>query len=93
MVKNTIGGLEDASVLELEFRHNAYNTTNNALYHGFACFDLKPFRQENKDSIPITIKVKDWDGEKTFELMYKYNEMNKGTQLMSIPNITTNEFS
>ena len=92
LVVNTIESDDDESKLELEFRHNSYNSPNNALYHGFASFDLKPFRQDNMDSIPITIKVKDWDGEKNFELMYKYNDMNVNGKLMSIPNITSNEF-
>lgn len=93
MVRNTMIDDTDENVLELEFRHNTYNSTNNALFHGFACFDLKPFRQNDKDSIAIIIKAKDWDSEKTFELMYKYNDMNKSAQIMTIPNITSSEFN
>lgn len=93
MVINTMEETEDEGVLELEFRHNAYNSKSNALYNGFASFDLKPFRQEGKDSIPITIKVKDWDEVKTFKLMYKYNEMNKDSQMKAIPDISSNEYN
>lgn len=91
MVINKMEDAKDEDVLMLEFRHNSYNSPSNALYHGFASFDLKPFRQDGKDSIPITIKVKDWDKEKTFKLMYKYNDMNVNRELKSIPNITSNE--
>ena len=30
---------EDADLIELEFRHNSYNSTSNSLVNGFACFD------------------------------------------------------
>ena len=93
MVVNTMEADNDESVLELEFRHNSYNSPRNALYNGFACFDLKPFRQDDKDSIPITIKVKDWDEVKTFKLTYKYNEMNKDKQMRAIPDISSNEYN
>lgn len=91
MVQNTTDN-NDTEVLELEFRHNSFNSSSNNLYDGFASFDLKPFRQEGKDSIPIIVKVKEWDGEKEFKLMYKYNELNKDMQQAIIPNITSNEY-
>ncbi len=78
--------------LELEFRHNSYKSTSNTLFDGFACFDLKPFQEEGKDSIPIKILVKEWDGEKEFELMYKYKELSNSRAEATIPKITTNEF-
>lgn len=92
MVQNMQEENEDDSVLELEFRHNSYNSPSNRLFDGFASFDLKPFREEGRDSIPIIIKVKDWDGEKEFNLMYKYNELNKPRIQTIIPNVSTNEY-
>lgn len=93
LVRNKIKTVEDAdNAVELEFRHNSYNSPSNTLYRGFACFDLKPFRVEGRDSIPIRVKVIDWDGEKEYELMYKYNELNKNNQLAAFPTITSNEY-
>jgi len=92
MVQNMqeIDLIEDT--LQLEFRHNSYNSLSNRLFDGFACFNLRPFRKEGQDSIPITIKVKDWEGEKEYKLMYKYNELNKNRQEAAIPRISTNEY-
>ncbi len=92
MVQNKITTEDDAGVLELELKHNSYNSMSNRLFNGFACFDLKPFRVEGKDSIAIKVKVKDWDGEKEYDLMYKYNEVNNNRTEKSIPSITLNEY-
>lgn len=92
MVQNKMIGDEDAGVLELELRHNSFNSMSTALFDGFACFDLKPFREEGKDSIPITIKVKDWKGNKEYKLMYRYNEPNRSRLEATFPSITTNEY-
>ena len=83
---------KDDDVLELELRHNSYNSASNRLFDGFASFDLKPFRKEGEDSIPVIIKVKDWDGDKEYRLTYKYNELNKPRTQATIPNISTNEY-
>ena len=90
MVRDTMDTNEN--IIELEFRHNSYNSESNSLFNGFACFDLKPFRRDDRDSIPIIIKYKDWDGDKTYELMYKYNNMNISSLQMTIPSITSNEY-
>lgn len=90
LVQNKTIANEDNDVIELELRHNSYNSNSNTLFDGFACFDLKPFQEEMKDSIPIKVSVKDWDGEKVFELMYKYKELSKDET--PIPKITTNEY-
>jgi hypothetical protein len=79
-------------VLELEFRHNSYNSMSNTLFNGFACFDLRPFRVEGEDSILIRVIVKEHDGDKEYELMYKYNELNKNRVEKALPSITTNEY-
>lgn len=83
---------DDVNLLELEFKHNSYNSASNVLFDGFACFDLRPFRVEGEDSIPIIVKVKDWDSVKEYKLMYKYNELNRSKQQAAIPTITSNEY-
>ena len=93
MVRNTMENEENQSVLELEFRHNSYNSPYNTLFDGFACFNLKPFIQDDRDSIPIVIKYKNWRGDQTYELMYKFNKLNKSSRLMTIPNISSNEYN
>lgn len=92
MVQNRLEDHNDSDTLYLEFRHNSYNSSSNRLFDGFASFDLKPFREEGKDSIPINIKVKDWGEEKEYKIVYKYNELNKPLTRNSIPNISTNEY-
>ena len=92
LVQNTMM-TGDENIIELEFRHNSFDSPYNTLFDGFACFDLKPFRKDNLDSIPIIIKYKDWNGDKTSELMYKYNSFNKSAQIMAIPNISSNEYN
>lgn len=92
MVQNKMVTNDDGGVLELEFRHNSYNSTSNVLYNGFACFDLRPFRVEGKDSIPIRVMVKDWDGDKEYDLMYRYSELNINRVLKAVPIITSNEY-
>ena len=92
MVKNMIAPNKDGGFLHLEFRHNSYNSPSNRLFDGFASFDLKRFREEGRDSIPIKIKVKEWNGEKEYNLMYKYNELNKNREVASIPTISSNEY-
>lgn len=92
LVQNFQQEHEVKDTLKLEFRHNSYNSYSDRLFRGLASFDLKPFRQEDKDSIPIQIKVKDWKGEQTYKLMYKYNGSNNVKSESSIPNITSSEY-
>lgn len=92
MVQNLQENHENNDTLRLEFRHNSYNSPSDRLFNGLASFDLKPFRKENKDSIPIQIKVKNWKGEQTYNLMYKYNNTNKVKVETRIPNITSSEY-
>lgn len=83
---------DDNSILKLEFRHNSYNSQSDRLFNGFASFDLKPFRQEDRDSIPINIKVKDWKGEQEYKLMYRYKGANNDKPEAGIPSITSSEY-
>jgi hypothetical protein len=60
MVENKLRPYTDKDVIELEFRHNAYESQSDKLYEGFVCFDLRPLRVMNSDSVMISVKVKEW---------------------------------
>ena len=92
IVENKMLTGNDVGVLELELRHNSYNSMSSTLFNGFASFYLKPFRVDGEDSIPIKVIVKDYDGDKEYELMYKYMDLNKNKVEKAIPSITTNEY-
>ncbi len=96
VVQNTMKADGEGDVLQLEFRHNSYESESKILYDGFACFDLKPFREEGKDSIRINIKVKEWDKEgateREYKLTYRYNDMSKPKTMATIPTISTNRY-
>ena len=92
LVRNEIKTDKDANVLELEFRHNSYNSTSTTFYDGFACFDLKPFKDEQKESLPIRLIMQTTGGTKEYELLYNYNELNKNRLEANIPAITSNEY-
>lgn len=94
LVKGKLSSHAAPDAVDLEFRHNAYGSTSTRLYEGFACFDLKPFRTSSADSVALSIKVKEWDGEKTYNLIYRYNQAalrNVKTE-QPIPVITSNEY-
>ncbi|MDO5664200.1 MAG: NigD-like protein [Bacteroidia bacterium] len=80
--------------IELEFRHNAYGSTSTRLYEGFVCFDLKPFRVSVADSMAFSIVVKDWDKEKTYNVVYRYNQAALQNTIAEtpIPVISSNEY-
>jgi len=63
---------EDGKVY-LEFRHNSNGDSSKKGANGIVAFDLRPYREENSDSIDFVIKVKDFDGEKTYQFTYKAN--------------------
>jgi hypothetical protein len=94
LVKNTVVTPPDDGKIHLEFRHNSYQSTNMRLYEGLVCFDLKSLRVNTADSVQLSIKVKDWDGEKIFDITYYYNNTTlkslKGEK--SIPAISSSEY-
>lgn len=73
LVKTELNSTDDK--IELEFRHNSYNSTNTRLSEGLVSFNLKELRQADTDSVNISVKVKGWNEEKQFDLVYKYNQM------------------
>lgn len=94
LVRNTLSSHATPDAIDLEFRHNAYGSLQPKLYEGFVCFDLKPFKAMNADSVKIAIHVKDWDGNKTYNVVYRYNQAalrNHFTET-PIPVIASNEY-
>jgi len=88
-------------IIELELRHNSFNSQAERLYEGFICFDLKPLRQNHADSVKLSVKVKQWSEqtdnntkETIYDVVYRYNRFNnvEATTEMPIPVITSNEY-
>lgn len=73
LVKNLSDFDDNADTIELEFRHNSYNSQSNRLLEGLASFNLKPLQRNDVDLVKIKVKVKTWDGQKTYDVVYKYN--------------------
>ena len=80
--------------LELEFRHNAYGSLSPRLYEGFVCFDLKPLQRTDTDSVQLTIKVKEGNGAKIFNVVYRYNQAALQGKIAEtpIPVVSSNEY-
>lgn len=94
LAKNALSSENKRDTIDLEFRHNSYNSNNDKLYEGFVCFDLKPFKQNDADSVVLAIKVKDWDREKTYNIVYRYNQAAMRSTLAEtpIPVVSSNEY-
>ena len=93
LVKNTLSSEISPDAINLEFRHNAYQSPQTKLYEGFVCFDLKPFRVMNSDSAKLSVKVKGWSGETTYDVVYRYNQASVVARTeMPIPVISSNEY-
>ena len=80
--------------LELEFRHNAYGSLSPRLYEGFVCFDLKPLQRTDTDSVQLTIKAKEGNGAKIFNVVYRYNQAALQGKIAEtpIPVVSSNEY-
>jgi hypothetical protein len=100
LVENKLRPDTDKDVIELEFRHNAYESQSDKLYEGFVCFDLRPLRVMNSDSVMISVKVKEWTDktysdtrEKIYDVVYRYNQpaLQAGTEI-PIPVTTSDEY-
>jgi len=93
LVKNNLLSEVSPDAIDLEFRHNAYHSAVSKLYEGFVCFDLKPFRVNDADSVKLSIKVKEWNGDMRYDVVYKYNQAAVETRAeMPIPVISSNEY-
>lgn len=94
LVTNMLSSYASPDAVDLEFRHNAYESEQTKLFEGFVCFDLKPFRIENADSVKFAIKVKEWEGEKIYDVVYRYDQaaLTQTSVERPIPVITSNEY-
>ncbi len=94
LVNNTFNPLPSPDVVELEFRHNAYGSTSTNMMQAFVCFNLKPFRKPETDSVLFSIRVKDGNSDRFFDLVYKYNQTTGDgtTASKPLPVITTTEY-
>lgn len=76
LVNNTITNeLDDSEeIIELEFRHNSYESKNDSrLTEGLVSFNIKELQKSDANSVNIRIKYKDFDGDKTHDIIYNYN--------------------
>ncbi len=100
LVENTLTPDFNQNVIELEFRHNSFESQSNKLYEGFVCFDLKPLRVMDADSVNISVKVKEWTDktnrntkETIYDVVYRYNQPVPQTWVeMPIPVTTSSEY-
>ncbi len=100
LVDNKTTPAKDTEVIELELRHNSFDSKLERLYEGFACFDLRPFRNNDADSVKISIKVNEWGKdtintkEKIYDVIYRYNRIKNYQEIaeMPIPVITSSEY-
>lgn len=101
LVQNLIAPGTDPDLIELEFRHNAYNSPNRErLYEGYVCFDLKPMRSNDADSVNLSIQVKEWTNNqidevetKKYDVVYRYNQPAVAARTeIPIPVISSDEY-
>lgn len=93
LVQNRLSAEGSADAIDLEFRHNAYQSEESRLYEGFVCFDLKPLRDNETDSVKLSVKVKNWEGDITYDVTYRYGNSSVTTRTeMPIPVISSNEY-
>ena len=92
LVKNTLRESDSTDVIELEFRHNAYGSTNSFNRDGFVCFCLRPFQVEGQDEVTFAIRVNTPTGEEVITIVYRYNQLEPEAFDMPIPVITSSEY-
>lgn len=100
LVKNTLLPETNQDAIELEFRHNSFDSQSDLLYEGFVCFDLKPLRSLETDSVRLSVKVKEWTDktksdtkEMIYDVVYRYGSSAKNTKTeIPIPVTTSNEY-
>jgi len=94
LVENSIDPSPEDGKVHLEFRHNSFNSPSNHKYNGFVCFNLESLRTNNADSVVLSVKVNEWDGTRTYDLTYRFNDIpqlnvENGT---TVPVISSNEY-
>ena len=74
--------------------------TRRRLYEGFVCFDLKPMRTNEADSVALSIAVREWANDaiddvetKIYDVVYRYNQPAAMSRTeIPIPVISSNEY-
>lgn len=84
LAKNTTVENPSDGKIYLELRHNAYNDPQKVGAVGYVCFDLKPFREEGKDSLTFVIKATEFEGDNSYEITYKYSDYNSFDVIESV---------
>ena len=93
LVKKELPSESLSDVIDLEFRHNSYNSQRAKFYEGFVCFDLKPLRDENSDSVKLSVRVKEKTRVITYDVVYRYNQViQQAVTEMPIPVISSSEY-
>lgn len=94
LVENKMASQIDDGKVYLEFRHNSYFSGSSQLYNGLVCFNLKPYRKNDADSVAISVKVQEWGGSITYNMTYKYNDaaLQNAVTKTTIPNVSSNEY-
>lgn len=92
LVENTMAQDETSDKVALEFRHNSFGSTQTRLTEGFVCFDLKQFRKEDADRVEFSIKVKEYDKEKSFDVVYNYKQTSEAASKVPTPLKSSNEY-
>ena len=83
----TIEEVSDA--IELEFRHNAYGSTNEFNRDGLVSFDLRPFRLEEKDEVTFAIRVNEPTGKRVINVVYQFNPSVTSTTAPTLVNTSS----
>lgn len=101
LVENKTSTKTTNDFIEVELRHNSFESPAERLYEGFVCFDLKPLRQNDVDSVKLSVKVKEWSEQSDnnikeiiYDVVYRYNRFRniQTSTMMPIPVITSNEY-
>ena len=71
--------------LVLEFRHNGNNDYMTYVYDGIVSFDMNSLYQPSLDSLPIVVKVNDYDGDSLiWKGTYYFTEQEKSAKSVDI---------
>lgn len=100
LVENTLNPDKKQDVIELELRHNSFDSQSDVLYEGFVCFDLRTLRASENDSVKLSVKVKEWADktnsntkETIYDVVYRYNQPAIQARTETpIPVTTSNEY-
>ena len=94
LVENSLQPSPEDGKIHLEFRHNSYQSHTSQKFNGFVCFNLKQFQVNDADSVNLSIKVQEWDGVKTYDLTYAYDEaaFQNIASISSVPMVSSNDY-